>query len=461
MTPVNYSWNARNASLRLPGKIRERSESSQIAISSAVGVDTSSISSRTDSKPFSTYGRAGGDNSNSSRHAQSARNSIRSWASGVDSGQHPLLHRSAPLRSDSLQVPCDVDMDRDLYSPRTIPSSLHSHLSAPAEMSAPSSSCSSPLSTDRRTRGFDSASFASDRVGEGGGLNGWQHLIDDSAPSFLAFSPCPSSCSSTMGFTSTLPREHVTLDEVAYRTLLDKWTESEEWKEEVDREREGSTQGAQTQYEVDAYPRSAGSSPHLSDIEMHPAVLPALLDQHDFSSLMLQSFRLALAEAKLLEGDGFVGFNAAAEATMEDDRASNASFPSHLQDFDDLTDQWSPPALRSSSSASSLDPFHLELFSPQSEQTDPAAVWEAHRTPGDSSDSREYFSSSPFVGWSSSSDADAKPALLTLHPIPLSVPPVAAAPLAEVPLYQPQPIRPIRPIDIAANLTNEFLERNC
>ena len=147
-----------------------------------------------------------------------------------------------------------------------------------------------------------------------------------------------------MGFTSTLPREHVTLDEAAYRTLLDKWTESEEWKEEVDREREGSTYGVQTQYEVDTYPRSAASSPHLSDVEMHPAVLPALLDQHDFSTLMLQSFRLALAEARLLEGDGFEGFNAAAEAAMEDDRASNASFPSHLQDFDGLTDQWSPPA---------------------------------------------------------------------------------------------------------------------
>ncbi|KAL5535889.1 hypothetical protein ACEPAF_3983 [Sanghuangporus sanghuang] len=453
MTPVTYSWNARTASLQRPGKIKERSQSSQVPLSSAVGFDTSS---RADSTPFSTlpsYGRAGSTSGNS-KHAHTARNSIWSWASGVDPGQHPLLHRSAPLRSNSLQVPCDVDMDRDLYSPRTVPSSLRSHLSAAAEMSAPGSSCSNPLS-DRRTRGFDSISFTSDRMNEDG-LNCWQQVMDE-APSFLAFSPCPSSCSSTMGFTSTLPREPALMNEATYRTLLDKWTESEEWKEEAAREREGSTSGFEVHYNVDAYPRSAASSPHFSDVEMHPAVLPALLDQQDFSTLMLQSFRLALAEAKLQEGGGFEGFSAAAEAAPEDGRASVASFPSHLQDFECM-DQWSPPALRSSSSASSLDPFHLDLFSPQSEQTDPAAIWEAHRTPGDSSDSREYFSSSPFVGWSSSSDADTKPALLTLNAIrPIS----SVAPLAEVPLYQPQPIRPVRPIDISANLENEFPERSC
>ncbi|KAL5494855.1 hypothetical protein ACEPAI_317 [Sanghuangporus weigelae] len=453
MMPVTYSWNARTASLRRPGKIKERSESSQVSLSSAVGFDASS---RADSRPFSTlpsYGDAGSTSDNS-RHAHAARNSIWSWASGVDPGQHPLLHRSAPLQSDSLlQVPCDVDMDRDLYSPRTIPSSLRSHLSAAAEMSAPGSSCSSRLS-DRRTRGFDSTSFTSDRMYEGG-LNCW-HQVMDEAPSFMAFSPCPSSCSSTMGFTSTLPREPVMNEAATYRTLLDKWTESEEWKEEATREREGSTSGFEVHYNVDAYPRSAASSPHLSDVEMHPAILPALLDQQDFSTLMLQSFRLALAEAKLQEGGGFEGFTAAVEAAPEDDRASVASFPSHLQNFECM-DQWSPPALRSSSSASSLDPFHLDLFSPQSEQTDPAAIWEAHRTPGDSSDSREYFSSSPFVGWSSSSDADAKPALLTLNAIrPIS----STVPLAEVPLYQPQPIRPVRPIDISANLENEFPERS-
>lgn len=433
MTPVSHSWNARSAGFPKPERITERSRSSQVATSSAALPGASPRS-----EPFSRLPslKRTGD------HGHATRNRIWSWVAGVDRGHPPSLDYSAPL-----QVPSDVGFERDLYSsPRTVASSLNTHLSA-ITMSPPppsGSSCSSPLS-GRRITPFSSTSYTPDRTIEERS-NVWQLMMDEPS-SFLASSPCPSSHSSTMGFASTLPREHTVPDESMYRTILDRWAESAEWKDEEHLEGEESISGFETDYSFDIYPRSATSSPLTSDAEMHPDVLPALLDQQDFSSLMLQSFTLALADAASRENEEFRRFSVAVEAEVEEeDPMSILSCPTHLQDLDfDFMDQWSPPALRSSSSASSLDPFQLELFSPTSEQTDPAAVWEAHRTPGEVSESPEFFSSSPFVGWSTASSAEIKPTLLTMpHKS-------AVEPFADVPLYQPQPIRPIPPIEIPLN----------
>ncbi|EJD03514.1 uncharacterized protein FOMMEDRAFT_139774 [Fomitiporia mediterranea MF3/22] len=443
MTPISRSWKSRSAGVAQPGKIRERSRS-KVSSSSAV-VSLSEASTHPDSLPVSylpTHKRTGD-------HAFDTHNRIWSWVSGVDRGQQPLLDHSVPLPSDSnLQFPCDVGVDPDLYSPRTVASSLSA-----AEMSSPGSSRSSPLPVQRISH-VHSASRAPDRLTQRS-INDWQHMMDE-PDSFLTSSPCPSSCSSSMGFASTLPREHSMPDETVYRSLLDRWSESEEWRIEEDQRNDEQMWDVNPEYNVDTYPRSATSSSNHSDVETHPInALPILLDQHGFSTLLSQSFALALADASLDENDSFQAFKrtAAADAEMEEDNVSHISYPAHLQDFD-FMDQWSPPALRSSSSASSLDPFQLELFSPTTEQPDPAAIWSARRSPATSSESLEFFSTSPFVGWSSTSGTEAKPTLLTLGHMHKSTP------FADIPLYQPQPIRPIPPIDIPVNPSDEFPERD-
>lgn len=373
--------------------------------------------------------------------------SIWDWVAAVDCTQQSLPDRSAPLSSDALQVPRDVDMDSDIYSPAVFTSSSNAHLTA-ATMAAFRSSNSSPvlgLDISPPTR----ASSASDR-GTRGCLNDWQYMMD-AAHSFFTTSPIPSPSKHT---TSALPMDASMLDESLYNPFFGQWTKAKDgWKEE-DLEGEDMISAMDYGYVVDAYPRSATSSSRHSDIDIRPVALPAILDHQDFSSLMLQSFTLAHTDTSLEEGNkDFQPYDATTDAEIDDDQIAILALPPHLHDYDFMDDQWSPPALRSSSSASSLDPFHLELFSPASEQADPAAVWDEHRVPEESSDSPGYYSSSPFVGWSSASDTEMKPVLLTLGHMPI------VTPYAEIPLHHPQPIRLIPPIPV--NLLDEIPDSAC
>jgi hypothetical protein len=134
---------------------------------------------------------------------------------------------------------------------------------------------------------------------------------------------------------------------------------------------------------------------------------------------------------------------------------NDTSIACHFEDFD-FMESWSPPALRSSSSASSQDPFHLEIFSPASDQTDGAAIWTEERQQmreACASESPEFFSSSSFLGWSSSSvetgtKTESSRVEIMGHDLKTDR-------LFAIPLHQPQPIRAIPPID-AELLLHEF-----
>lgn len=177
----------------------------------------------------------------------------------------------------------------------------------------------------------------------------------------------------------------------------------------------------------DTYPRPATSDFPVADLSIAFA-------QQNFSPLMHQTFTFALAEHETDEED----------EAVQPDMISTRFYPAALDDLD-IANQWSPPALRSASSASSLDPFCMELFSPTAEFPDAASVWdESYRSVDESSISAGDYSSSPFVGWSSS-DNESKVPVLPL----LTMGFVAPQPMPRaIPLHQPQPIRPIPPIPV-------------
>lgn len=181
----------------------------------------------------------------------------------------------------------------------------------------------------------------------------------------------------------------------------------------------------------DAYPRP---SSRLSEI--HLTSLATAFARSEFSPLMHQTFTFALT-----------GNDTEGSDSGQPDMNATRFYPAALPlDELDLTSQWSPPALRSASSTSSLDPFSMDLFSPTTEFPDAASVWDdSYRSIDESSISPDDYSSSPFIGWSSASDKGDPKAVLPMLTMGYTT---ATQPLTTIPLHQPQPIRPIPPIPV-------------
>ncbi|KAH8119798.1 hypothetical protein DFH11DRAFT_7814 [Phellopilus nigrolimitatus] len=366
-------------------------------------------------------------------HVYESQSTIWDWVAGVERRRQPspLPYSSAPL-PESLPVPYDVDLEVVIAS-----TSVTAHASSPTTMPMPSSPSSIPLQGPRLGALALHSSSQSDRS-VNGQVRDWQRLSNDASLHSQSHLTSSSRSSAPSSHLSALPMESTFLDESVRRSLLGQWADTKGWRE-GELEGEGPVLGSSRAYE-NTYPRSAGSSSPLSETDFQPAELLSILDHQEISPRVLQNFTIALTDASLKEDDADQGRDQGDDADSGTMSVS-LSGPDYLRELE-FMDQWSgsPPALRSSSSTSSLDPFHLELelFSPASETGNPdaASVWDDMQcSPEDSS-----LSSSPFVGWSSS-DSDAKPALLSMGHVP-------SVPFAAIPLHQPQPVRPIPPIPI-------------
>lgn len=129
-----------------------------------------------------------------------------------------------------------------------------------------------------------------------------------------------------------------------------------------------------------------------------------------------------------------------AGAEGEQDRQMSPSRPD-LSEKLDILDPWITPPLYTSSSSSAEESFNLDLFSPIPERSESVRVWDESRSSqAESSPSAGYYSSSPFIGWTSSSAKGFELALQPKGDAPTTYQPLT--------LHQPQPIRPIPPIPI-------------
>ncbi|THH11598.1 hypothetical protein EW145_g550 [Phellinidium pouzarii] len=358
-------------------------------------------------------------------HTYTSHINVRDWVMAVESERQSSPDRTVSLLDSLHAVPRDVYLE-----------AMHSNLtmSQTSAMARPSPNGSHP---SLATSSLISSTPASDPA-VSQGLNDWRQLMDES-PSFQVPSTSSvrsSAQSSTVGMASTLPLGSSLLDESMSQSVHGHWVDTEGWSSIGEMGGGGSTSGSSRDNAVeDAYPRSATASSRRSDADFQLIGLPTVLEHEDLLALMLQSFTVALADASLEDHNNHRHIQGS-----EHDDTSNLSCPNYMPSLD-FINKWSPPALRSSSSASSQDPFHLDLFSPTSDQPDAASIWDNFTQSPEDSASPGYYSSSPFVGWSSASDTETKPALLPMEYI-------TPAPLSTIPLYQPQPIRLIPPIPL-------------
>jgi hypothetical protein len=394
-------------------------------------------------------------------HGYVTESSIRDWIATVDTNIPPLPDPSellsAPRELHIPQVPCDVDMDAesDLSGDQDYNYLYLRYLdfaSHPQHVSELTAIMSAERSTQRTLDGSDCLDvdcqpLALDIPSEC--FDDWRPVLGDCFTNRTFLTSTPDIFS-----TSLFKRAPTAPYFAAVPTRQESpvhWVDTEDWREQ----------------DLDII-RSYATLP--ADMEMdtpsHPTESPPFLNNTDFSRLMAQSFAewssRGTSDASRGKGteDRLQDERCDAEETVTDTQ----SIACHFEDFDFL-DAWSPPALRSSSSASSQDPFHLEIFSPTSEQGDGAAIWgdegarcaavaarerdqQYSHSDRSSSESPEFFSSSPFMGWSASSmEAATKPE--TSH--------MGSEWLFSIPLHQPQPIRAIPPID-AELLLDEFPE---
>lgn len=400
-------------------------------------------------------------------HGYMTESSIRDWIATVNMDTNratplPAPSEVLPLPSQQeLQVPSDITTDGYSADGEEAPSSTE-HITLALRFEQAFSTMSndrSPLrrieasSLPQRGRNLGSLDLPTECIDD------WRSLMGEalSSQSFYNSSPGFKDRSSTMFSTNaeatsshTFPLDSTMFDSPNH------WADVGEQHEFYNLET-----SSPMDFELEVVcPRSM--TPSDLDFNLHPMQPPPILDSEDFSRLMSRTF-MSPSSSSLGEQNEARSSSDQMELGNLDPEVehADAAIACHFDDFD-FMDSWSPPALRSSSSASSQDPFHLEIFSPTSDQTDGAAIWNSEERDQQemhvarpSSESPDFFSSSSFLGWSSSSvETGTKPessrvgtsAYEPKHDL-----------MFAITLHQPQPIRAIPHID-AELLLDEFPE---
>lgn len=226
------------------------------------------------------------------------------------------------------------------------------------------------------------------------------------------------------------PERPPALDDIVLHDILMQWIEVEGNKGRCKSEGE---EGCSAKFPV-ARNERYGSIPLRST---SPTVIrenePGNLLQNEASEIIASAPILrctVVTDAISTETDPFAG-------------EERSTLPVEPRDMD-FFDIWTTSPLRTPSPSSSLDhSFHLDLFSPASKDrlSSSLSAWNSiHVSPVETSNSPGFYSSSPFVGWSSVSPLNTK--LPNLHS---SIPRVSFDTIA---LHQPQPVRPIPPIPL-------------
>ena len=397
-------------------------------------------------------------------HGYMTESSIRDWIATVNMDTHratplPIPSEFLPPPSQQvLQVPSDISADGLPTYGEDAPSSTE-HITLALQFEQALSTMSDGRSPQRcleaslphHGRSSGSLDLPTECVDD------WRSLMGEALSSQNFYNSSPGfEDRSTMFSTNAEASSSRTfaLDSSMFDSP-DHWADADDWREYYNPET--STSPMDFELEV-VCPRSR--TPSDLDINIQPMHAPTILDSDDFSRLMSRTFMSpstsSVGVQNEIHGDQIEVGALDAEAEHVD-----STIACHFDDFD-FMDSWSPPALRSSSSASSQDPFHLEIFSPTSDQTDGAAIWNSEERDQQHvarslSGSPEFFSSSSFLGWSSSSvETDTKPEPSRVGSMGYDSD-SKPNPLFAIPLHQPQPIRAIPHID-AELLLDEFPE---